>query len=90
MVLRLDGGSKYQEVWREAVWLLAWDSAKRSPSLQKGNIIKAILCTRRCAKSVGHFSEQIGTDLYPHGTDVLVRKIFRGWGLAKARWSAGS
>lgn len=90
MVLRLDGGSKYQEVWREAAWLLAWDSANRSPSLQKGNIFKAILCTRHRARSLGHFSEQIGTDLYPHGTYVLVRKIFHGCGLTKARWSAGS
>lgn len=90
MVLRLERGSKYQEVWREAVWLLAWYSAKRSQCLQKVNIIKAILCTRHCARNLGHLSEQMSTNLYPHGTYVLVRKIFHGWGLAKARRSTGS
>lgn len=43
-----------------------------------------------CAGSLGYFHKQTDMDLCPHGTYILMRKVFHGWGLTKARWSSNS
>lgn len=77
MAFRLERGSTYQEVLREAAWAAV--------SLGFGWRTSVSL-TSRCVRSLGHFSEQTGTDLCPHGTYILLWKIILEWRLTKARW----